>query len=170
MRPSNEDSDDALTDEAVSDEELEVTHEALTDALETRIGGRDVHSDDAEKDEEAVHSHRVNSSTGMQLAGEIWHHGGAQQHRKFDAQPGDEEKHKKVLEAARASQRREKSWTEVLHNAQERPGEICKLTTATPADVEGWLAKVHTATDAQGRALLNQKQYEMVARVAPCHD
>ena len=39
VRPTDDDDDQAHSDDIASDEELEVSHNSLEDALETRIGG-----------------------------------------------------------------------------------------------------------------------------------
>ena len=40
IRPQNDDLDDAHSSDMASDEELEVSHEDLKEALETKVGGK----------------------------------------------------------------------------------------------------------------------------------
>ena len=48
IRPTDDDSDDANSDNLASDIELEVSHADLASALETRIGGHQGAGDDDE--------------------------------------------------------------------------------------------------------------------------
>ena len=74
VRPRDADDDVPRSEDDVSDEELEVSHNQLHEMLKTRVGGRyrgknSLH--DADETEEQV-SHRENSSSGIILAESLW--------------------------------------------------------------------------------------------------
>ena len=54
------------------DEELEVSHEQLVEALETRIGGREKKPDAGHNDSTEDAGHRANSAAGIANAQAIW--------------------------------------------------------------------------------------------------
>ena len=66
-------SEDVLSDEDVSDEELELTEADLARALKTRVGGREPHAQSKGKSSATGKAtHEDNSHTGMAIARHIW--------------------------------------------------------------------------------------------------
>ena len=69
----DDDDDAAHSDDLASDEELEVSHATLADALETRVGGhRRIGDEDEGHDPEQTGTHQENSKSGMERARAIW--------------------------------------------------------------------------------------------------
>ena len=172
VRPSGDDSDDAPSDDQVSDEELEVSHARLNEALETRVGGRgpetredDGGAGDPENAKEG--SHRENSTSGMALAKDVWANNDdgapsrAQEPNFVTIEALDD-----VLAEARKSQRRERSLTANLKEAEERTASVRAITSATPEDVLKWLAELKRRRQTNGRLVCNAKQYDTVEKVA----
>ena len=69
IRPTDDDEDDANSDDLVSDVELDVSHVDLAGALETRIGGHQVAGDE---DEPQSRTHYENSRSGMERGKAMW--------------------------------------------------------------------------------------------------
>ena len=73
VRPADDDEDEAHSDDLASDEELEVSYVELTDALDTRVGGRRGLGGKDEVDYLArAGTHQENSKSAMEKAGAIW--------------------------------------------------------------------------------------------------
>ena len=73
VRPTEDDEDEAHSDDLASDEELEVSHASLADALDSRIGGhRRVGDEDEHVDPAQACTHQENSKSGMERARAIW--------------------------------------------------------------------------------------------------
>ena len=118
---------------AEDDEELEVSHDQLLEALETRIGGRDKKKDGEHNDSNEEVGHRENSKEGIAKAHTTW---------KSEL-PADEvsttglestlprEAIEKVLKAARASQRRETTFQNALDEAEKGIGGVKAISGAT---------------------------------------
>ena len=165
VRPQNDDLDDAHSSDMASDEELEVSHEHLKEALETRVGGkaRTAAEETSDLKVEGQASHHVNSSSRIDIAQAVWGSSGQGTNlpcfvpvTKLD----------EVLDAARKSQRREKSLHGLMHDATEREARLQELHTADSQAVQEWLVKVQRETDDQGKLLLNKEQFAFVKMVA----
>ena len=114
VRPPDEASEDGNIDDIVSDAELQLSPEELSDALATRIGGRERKGDAEDKEAcQGGPSHYNNSRSAMELAQGVWHMANSAAGRnapQFVA-PADLET---ILAGASASQRRERSIAHVL--------------------------------------------------------
>ena len=156
VRPGGDDSDSACSDDMVSDEELEVTHASIQAALATRLGGHG-----REEDEEGkAGSHRENSSTGMSLAQAVWtpeenvssDFGRARKTSPEGLGLGESEL-KAVLDEAKKSQRREKSLSANVKDAEDREATLRSLTSATAEDVQRWLDDLRVRRNKEGRSV-----------------
>ena len=112
VRPTDDDEDEAHSDDLASDEELEVSHVELTDALDTRVGGHRRLGGEDEVDFPArAGTHQENSKSGMEKAGAIWAVDLDDASAKSVSAPKfvDVEKLDEVLQEAKKSQRKESS-------------------------------------------------------------
>ena len=163
MRPQNDEVDDAHSSDMASDEELEVSHADLQEALKTRIGGRagEGKNDDAEADIDAngAMTHHESSSVGMGIAQNVWKAGPCGTHEPTFVRVGDV---KVIMKEAHASQRKEKTLHASMKQATEREPVLREITTATSEDVKRELKKLKHEKDKKGKHILNSKQYEMV--------
>lgn len=173
VRPGGDDSDSACSDDMVSDEELEVTHASIEAALATRVGGHGRGDDEEGK----AGSHRENSSTGMSLAQSVWtpdKHASSDFGRARKKQPSGlglaESELSAVLDEAKKSQRREKSLTASVKDAEERGVSLRCLTSATADDVQRWLDELKVRRNKEGRLkgrlVCNPEQYAAVEKIA----
>ena len=122
LRPTDGEDEDHSDDLGeAEDQELEVSHDQLITALETRIGGRDSKKDLEHNDSNEEAGHRANSKSGIEKARSIW---------KFDfcnknANTKDLEHKitadelKKVWKAARNSQNRANGFQKLLVDPKE---------------------------------------------------
>ena len=161
VRPRDDDEDDGNSDDIISDEELELSHEHLKDALTTRIGGRETNRADA-----CLQSHFLNSESAMELGADIWtgcdtSSPSSSKEPKFRLPAEDLDQ---ILSAARSSQRKEKSFSSRTSN-EERDPALSQLTCAKPIDVERWLDKLKCAS-IDGRLRANAEQFAAVKIVA----
>ena len=168
VRPSNDEIDDGHSSDMASDEELEISHTDLHKALTTKIGGRGG-ANDEEEGEGIEHgisgnaTHHDNSTTGIQVAQGVWGCAeGGRQEPEFVSVGCVKE----IVQAARDSQRREKSLSGAVKEAIEQDPSLRALTSATPDDVSRWLAVIKRERNEEGKLLLNPEQYEMVAMIA----
>ena len=71
-----------------------------------------------------------------------------------------------MLQAAKASQRREKSMLGAIEEASTRDASVRELTSATSQEVQAWLEDIKVERSEEGRLLLNAEQYVMVEKIA----
>ena len=149
------------------DEELEVSHEQLIEALGTRIGGRDPKNGADHNDSTEDAGHRANSAAGIKDAQTIWKvaaaNGEASVAGLENTLPSDELG--KVLKAARASQSRETTFKNALADAQERGGGVEAVNDATRARILAWREEARTRVNKDNRRVLNDGQFSMVSQV-----
>ena len=133
-----------------SDAELEVSHEDLKEALETKVGGkaRTEGEQMADEEEDRMASHHLNSSTGIGLAQGVWGTGeGGTTIPSFVPIDSFDE----VLKAARQSQRREQSWNGLMQDATQRDAQVVELKGASSEDVRQRLKQVRKETNSEGK-------------------
>jgi len=163
VRPKDDSLEDGgRSEDLVSDVELEISHETLAAAVQTRPGGRrDGGEDDEEPNEE---KHRAED--GMILAQAIWGDS-TRQRTKIEVEDKIYQGQiAGILKEARASQRKEDSLTSQIAAAEARYGKVDVYGDATAEDIQRWLHKVKTQKKNDGRAYLNDEQYVMVELVA----
>jgi len=150
VRPQNDDSDDTNSDDAVSDEELEVANADLQGALGTRIGGRGK-EDEEEEEGDAPGAHRENSRSGMLLAKAVWSQASQESVANW-TQPVFKEVGNvdAIIDAARKSRSKEQSLTKTMQTAEERGPTVCSLSTATVSEVKTWLQNLQTRRTTMG--------------------
>ncbi len=167
VRPRDPEEDDR-SDEDVSDEELEVSHACLAEALNIRIAGKESGDAEGSGDEAVGDSHKQSSTINISIAQQAWSSVGD---GLFGAARGPQvattTSLDKVVAAAKASRRKEKSLTGRVRDASARDGIVKALTAATPDQVEAWLRCRRAARSPRGKLLLNEMQYCMVEKVAP---
>ncbi len=171
VRPTDDDEDEAHSDDLASDEELEVSHASLTDALETRVGGHQRFGDDDAGHEPGQScTHQENLKSGMERARAIWAadlddaSATSLSEPKFVAVDGLDD----GLRAAKASQRKEKSLTATLSaQGKAQPG-VLKLTSATASDVDAWLSELkrRRRPDDAKKPFCNAEQFLAIEAVA----
>ena len=171
VRPTDDDDDEAHSDDLASDEELKVSHASLKDALETRVGGhRRLGDEDEETTPGQACTHQENSKPGMERARVMWaadlddESGTSFRESKFVAV----DKLDEVLQAARSSQRQEKSLAAMLRaQGKETPG-VRKLTSATANDVDVWLSELKRRRhpDDANKPFCNAEQLQAIEKVA----
>ena len=165
VRPEEDpDSDVPNSDDMLSDEELELDHDSLPEALETKVGGRKKGDADegAAEGGEGV-SHYQNSKAAIDLASEVW-----QGSSSLPLEPPSfvaPEDVGEAIAAARKSQKQAKPMSKLL-GAADREASLRSLTSASCEDVDKWLADLKVRVNAEGRRVCNVKQYEAVALVA----
>ena len=163
-REEDPDSDVPNSDDMLSDEELELDHDSLPEALETKAGGRKKGDADegAAEGGEGV-SHYQNSKAAIDLASEVW-----QGSSSLPLEPHSfvaPEDVGEAIAAARKSQKQAKPMSKLL-GAADREASLRSLTSASCEDVDKWLADLKVRVNAEGRRVCNEKQYEAVALVA----
>ena len=167
VRPRDDESDDGISDDIVSDEDLQVSSACLAEALRTRIGGRE-ESNQAEASRVDGQSHHKNSEAAIERGEHIWgsssgsSRSGPNRSVPAFVTAGSIED---ILKEATASQRRETS----MHSRgqeEERLASLQTSTSATANDVAKWLANLKTRKDSKGRLVTNAKQFEAVEKVA----
>ena len=158
--------EDILSDEDFSDEELELTEMDLERALRSKVGGREPKANGkAKTSSSGKTSHEENSRTGMAMAQQIWN-----VVKNVDAaedcnDPVDAASLKSSLRSARASQRQEKAGSTVSLAEDAAPA-VQMYAKVTIQSVKHWLTDVNKRTSAGNRKLLNTEQFAMVKRVA----
>ena len=164
VRPRDNESDECNSDDLVSDEELQVSNASLSQALNTRIGGKQCGQDF----NEGSMSHFQNSEAAISLGQHIWGSSSgssasasARNVPSFVA-PTELEK---VFKEATASQKRENSLRSHMQNA-ERSASLQTLTSATAEDVEAWLQQLRERKDKNNKHVVNAKQFEAVEKIA----
>lgn len=112
FRPDNDDAGDMRSDEEISDEELEMSHDLLHEALTTRIGGNEISMEqDDDVDNVGGTSHKANSIGDMKFANQAWGDRHVKEHIDVkDAVFSPMKNLKTVLDAAKASRGKEKSF------------------------------------------------------------
>ena len=142
VRPQDEEDEGGHSSDMASDEELEVSSADLHAALQTRIGGsaraEDDQGDDIDEMAQKVSHHR-NSAKGMNIAQRVWGGSSAGRSEPKFVQVGEL---KEVLQAARQSQRKEKSLSSSVKCALEKEASLQELSSATAEDVQTWLEKI----------------------------
>ena len=141
MRPCDP-TDDILSDEDFSDEELELTEMDLERALKSKVGGREPKANGKTKTSSSGKtSHEENSRTGMAMAQQIWN-----VVKNVDAAedcnvPVDAAILKSSLRSARASQRQEKAGSTVSLAEDAAPA-VQMYAKVTIQSVKHWLTDV----------------------------
>ena len=163
MRPrDDDDSNDGNSQDIASDEELEISRHELADALTTRIGGKDNARDDA--DQTGGPTHFQNSTAAIALNQSIWQ---TSLDKECATVPRfvEPETLQVVLDAARASQKREHMYTGALDRETSNPT-LAELVSASAKDVKVWLDKKRTEVNEEGRLVLNTEQFKAVEKIA----
>ena len=167
VRPDKpEEEEEVHTSDIAEDEELEISHQALQHALETRVGGYKKKTGvvcDSEHDQPETMSLHENSSKGIERIKQVWKCPPAKKKSKVFACRVDVEK---VLKDARESQRKEKSFVGRIAESKAKEPTVRQLEAATVEDVDSWLAEIRVRTTEEGRQWLNPEQYAMVEHVA----
>ena len=161
VRPQDESDDEGHSSDMADDEELEVSHIDLQEALLTKIGGRS--RKDGEDKEEGKASHHENSVSGVNVAQGIWRVGADGKQEPTFVHPKAVDQ---VLQAAKTSQKRAKSLHGAMQDATSRDAGVRELTSATSEEVQTWLENIKEERNDEGRLLLNVEQYAMVQLVA----
>ena len=167
LRPGDEGGDGlANPDDMMEDEEVFVTKEMLDDVLETRIGGKTKICEDPEV---IGDGHHMNSSEAVGLGRDVWSGLGEAEGEK--TQPifaFDEDNVKKSLKSATSSRNMENKFAarSGVETRDEREAALSQRRQATKEDVSEWLAVLETRKREDGRAFVNAKQLEAVAKVA----
>ena len=168
VRPRDDESDCGISDDIVSDEELQVSNVSLADALITRIGGQQQKENRSSDGKDESLSHFQNSEAAITLGQSIWgsscgnsSSSDARVAPSFVAPQSIEN----VFKEATASQRRETSMQSRMHG-HDRVASLQTLTSATVEDVEKWLQELKVREDGEGRLVTNVAQYQAVEKVA----
>ena len=158
--------EDVLSDEDFSDEELELTEVDLERALKSKVGGREPRANGkAKSSTSGKTSHEENSRTGMSMAQQIWSVTEKVDVAESSNRPLDPMRVKASLKSARASQRQDKVGP-TLPLSQDANPCVQVYASCTIKSVNGWLKDVKVRKDECHRKLLNKEQYEVVERVA----
>ena len=158
--------EDILSDDDFSDEELELTEVDLARALRSKVGGREPRANGkAKSSTSGKTSHEENSRTGMAMAQQIW-----SVTEKVDVAescncPVDPMHVKASLKSARASQRQDKVGS-TLPLSQHADPSLQIYASCTIKNVTDWLKDVKKRKSECDRMLLNKEQYAVVKRVA----
>ena len=158
MRSRDRDDDvDCRSDDIISDEELELSKEELTEALETRIGGKQPGQKTRDIDnhmEPEELSHFENSSSAIGLAQAVWGAeltGGDQKAPRFPKLP---KCLTTVFKAARDSQRMD-PWSGKFQ-AETRKASLEVRALPKMAEADAWLAKVKAEVNGEQFDVINQ--------------
>ena len=137
IRP-HDPSEDVLSDEDFSDEELELTEADLARALQTRIGGRESQGKGAKKEPSGGKAtHEQNSRQGIRVAQQVWSRADDLLVKESDGGTLDSERMKDSLKAARASQRQNKAGLVTVD--EESFAQVQKYASCSKKDIDKWL-------------------------------
>ena len=135
-------SEDVLSDEDFSDEELELTEADLARALQTRVGGRDPHANGKRQlSATGTATHEEHSRTGMAIARHICAVGEDPSVKESFIPTLDPVCVKDSLKSARASQRQDKSGP-ALVDADSCDPQVQTCASCTMQDIKTWLRKI----------------------------
>ena len=121
------------------------------------------HEENEDEDGVGALSHYANSASGMGVAQTAWE---CSEGGKEEPEPVTLDSVNEILQAAQASQRREKSMAGAVKEAAALTGTLRELTAATSEDVRRWLKEIKVERNAEEKRLLNDEQYKMVEKVA----
>ena len=139
MRPRDDDeSDDGNSQDIASDEELEISRSELMDALTTRIGGKG--NEECDADAGGGLTHFQNSMAAIALNQNIWRTNLENKSAKVHAVV-EPEALQKILDAAKASQKREHVYDGLGKDVNQSDATLRQLVSATDRDVQAWLKK-----------------------------
>ena len=160
VRPQDDDDFSAAnSDDVAEDEELEVNHDNLTEALLTRIGGRGGAADSTTADSV---SHKHNSTDAMGLSDDIWNCAFPERYASNPSftVPGNLTA---VLKEAAASRQKEHTWDEGLADA--RDAHVIRRPSANSQDIDNWVDDLPDRI-VNGRPLANAGQLQAVTAIA----
>jgi hypothetical protein len=131
--------EDVLSDEDFSDEELELTEVDLERALKSKVGGREPRANGkAKSSTSGKTSHEEKMRTGMAMAQQIWSVTEKVDVAESSNRPLDPMRVTASLKSARASQRQDKVGpTLTLSQVANRSVQVC--ASCTIKSVNGWL-------------------------------
>ena len=158
LRPKDNDNEaDGNSDDLVSDEELILDSKDLTEALQTKIGGKKPSEEQGinEEESEEEHTHFQNSLSAMNRVNSIYDtstSGSISSKPKFRNLPKDLQT---VLKAASASQRQD-PW-KTTPSAEIKPPKVVVQSLPSDDDARAWLQKT--------KADVNKQQFEMIELV-----
>ena len=165
VRPADPE-DDAHSDEDVSDEELILQNDdEVDDALKTKLTSKEnaLDADDLSDGDEA------NNSTvqGMHHIQSLWT---SECRGGYEVMGGNwtmpQDSLETCLQAAKKSQRQERTLNEHVANAAKTKGSITRGTSqATVHEIREWVALLPGRCRADGKPLLNSKQVDMVTKI-----
>lgn len=158
MRPRDRDQEaECRSDDLISDEELELSREELAEALETRIGGKQLNAEDvdnAEVDPSEVGQFE-NSSSAIARAQKVW----STELTSEDVTAPRFRRLPKCLETvfkAAAASRSKDPWSKAFQ-PDVRQASLTVHTSPKAAEARAWLEQV--------KARVNAEQFDVIERV-----
>ena len=158
-------SDDVVSDEDFSDEELVLTEQDLARAMQTRIGGRETKKAESQRTSASGKvSHEENSRTGIHLVQKIWPVDDNVTFKASQVQHIDAATIKRSFVAARKSQRQVHDVS-VTGSVSGYGQNIQIYSKCNEGKIRTWLQGIKRR-EVNGRRVLNKTQYSVVKMVA----